>query len=237
MFAYSKLLLASVAAAVAIVAAATGTVVAAPAAIAGDTYVYRVSNGYSKEARGQVSYRVDRVDTDRTVVSVAPDSPALGPAYNVVYTYEGNWLRHPVTNHDRPVEYEFAQAYPAYMFPLDPDKSWSVRVDASNPATGKISGVRVDGTVLGAERLRVPAGEFDTIRIRRSTYAGDWDGFLQETNIVDIEWYSPELGRAVRSESRSEWRDRSRCGRAGCQLILGDWNIYELVAFTPARSP
>ncbi len=235
-FSYSTHLAAVVTAA-AFVAAATGPAIAATTAVAGETYVYLVSNGYSKEPRGQISYRVERVDTDRTAVSVTPDSPALGQAYNVIYTHEGNWLRHPVTNHDQPVIYEFAQAYPAYAFPLDPGKSWSVRVNATNPATGKTSSVRVDGTVLGTERIRVPAGEFDTIRIRRLVYAGDFDGFLRETNIADIEWYAPALGRAVRSESNSEWKDLSRCGRAGCQPFRGDWNIYELVAVKPATIP
>lgn len=226
--------LAAVVTAAAFVAAATGPAVAATAAVAGETYVYLISNGYSKEPRGQISYRVERVDTDRTAVSVTPDSPALGQAYNVIYTHEGNWLRHPLTNHDQPVHYEFAQAYPAYLFPLDPGKSWSVRVVATNPDTGKTSSVRVDGTVLGAERIRVPAGEFDTIRITRLVYAGDWESFRRETNIMETEWYAPALGRAVRSESRSEWIDLSRCGRANCQPFHGDWNVYELVAFDPA---
>ena len=231
MFALSKQLLTSLLAAAAIATAATGPALAA--AVAGDTYVYLVTNGFSREPRGQVSYRIERVEADRIAASVTPDNPALGQAYEVIYTREGNWLRHPLASHDRPVHHEFAPAYPAYSFPLDPDKSWSVRVDATVPATGKRSSVRVDGTVLGTERIRVPAGEFDTIRIRRNTYAGDWDTFLRETNITEIEWYAPALGRAVRGESRSEWRDLSRCGRANCQPFQGDWNVYELVAVKP----
>ncbi len=35
-------------------------------------------------------------------------------------------------NHDQPVEYEFAQPYPAYDFPLDVGKTWSLRVNATN---------------------------------------------------------------------------------------------------------
>jgi hypothetical protein len=208
-----------------------------PRLAVGDTWVYRISNGYNNEVRGQIRYQVENIDAGRIVVSASPDRPSLGQAYTAVYTQEGNWLRHPVTNHDQPVDYEFATAYPAYVFPLEPDKSWSVRVDATNPANGRRNSVRVDGTVLGAERIRVPAGEFDTIRIRRLVYAGDWDGLLRETNIADIEWYAPALGRAVRSESNSAWLDLSRCGRSRCQPFRGDWNVYELVAFNPATAP
>jgi hypothetical protein len=45
---------------------------------------------------------------------------------------EGNWLRHPVVNHDRPTDYDFAPPYPAYPFPLDIGKSWSMRVNTTN---------------------------------------------------------------------------------------------------------
>ncbi len=201
-----------------------------PRLAVGDTWVYRISNGYNNEVRGQVRYQVEHVDADRTVVSATPDNPYLGPAYTVAYAKDGNWLRHPVSNHDQPVQYEFVPAYPAYVFPLAPDKSWSVRVNATNPATGKISSVRVDGKVLGAERIRVPAGEFDTIRIWRHVYAGDWDGSRRETHIVETDWYAPALGRAVRSENSSQWLDESQCDETGCSRPRGDWNVIELVA-------
>ncbi len=199
----------------------------------GDTWVYRISNGYNNEVRGQVRYQVEKVDAGRAVVSANPDDPYLGQAYTVVYTPQGNWLRHPVASHGQTVEHEFAAAYPAYVFPLEPNKTWSLRVNATDPAAGRHS-VRVDGTVLGAERIRVPAGEFDTIRIRRLVYGGDADGFLGETNIHETDWYAPALGRPVRTEINSEWRDMASCGKHSCPWIRGDWNVYELIAFNPA---
>jgi len=96
--------------------------------------------------------------------------------------------------------------------------------------------VRVDGKVLGNERIRVPAGEFDTIKVRRFVYVGDWDGFRLETNIMETEWYAPVLGRPVRSESKSEYIDNSQCRRNGCPPIRGDWNVYELMSHTSASS-
>ena len=205
-----------------------------PRLAVGDTWVYRVSNGYNNEVRGRIRYRVEKVDAGRTVVSATPDDPYLGQAYTVVYTPQGNWLRHPVASHGQSVDYEFATAYPAYVFPLGPDQSWSLRVNATDTAMKRLNSVRVDGTVLGAERIRVPAGEFDTIRIRRLVYAGDWDGFKTETHTYETDWYAPALGRPVRTESKSEWQDMSRCGKGGCPWFRGDWNVYELVAFNPA---
>lgn len=215
-----------------LVVPSAGAAAAAPAA--GDTYVYRVINAYSNETRGQVTYRVDKVDADRVTVAVTPDNPALGSAHTEIYTKEDNWLRHPVINHDMPVEYEFSPAYPAYVLPLDSGKSWSVRVNATNPASGQRSSVRVDGEVLGTERVTTPAGAFDTIKVRRKVYAGDWEPFRFETNITETDWYAPAVGRPVRSESNSGYMDLQRCGRptSACTPIRGDWHVFELVSYS-----
>ena len=93
--------------------------------------------------------------------------------------------------------------------------------------------MRVDGNVVGAERITVPAGSFDTLKIRRQIYAGDWGAFTLETNIAETEWYAPALGRAVRKESKSEYFDasRSRGGSLGGGAIMnGDWNVFELIS-------
>lgn len=210
--------------------ALTADVTAASPA-AGESYVYRVTNGYSNEVRGQVTYTVDKIDTGSVTVSVTPDAPSLGVAHTEIYALDGNWLRHPLISHDRPVDFEFSPAYPAYVFPLDIGKSWSLRVAATNPATGKRNSVRVDSEVLGTERVSVPAGAYDTVKVSRRIYAGDGDGFLLETNIEETDWYAPALGRAVRSESKSRYIDQSRISRVHV-WNRGDWNVFELVGHT-----
>ena len=209
-------------------------VVGSPPALpaAGDTAVYRVINAYNGETRGEVRYRVDKVDGNQVVVSVTTSTPSAGLPRTEVYTTDGNWLRHPVNNHDRPVDYDFAPPYPAYPFPLDVGKSWSIRVNATSPVTGRRNSVRVDVDVIGAEHITVPAGAFDTIKIKRRVYAGDWESFRRETNITETDWYAPALGRAVRTESNSAYLDVNRCDTIGpCDPIRGDWNIFELVSY------
>ena len=214
-----------------LVVLSAGATAASPAA--GDTYVYRVLNGYNHEVRGQITYRVDKVEADRVTVSVAADNTALGMPHNEVYTLDGNWLRHPLINHDQPVEYEFSPAYPAYVLPLDVGKSWSMRVMATNPATGRRNSVRVDGEVLGSEHTQVPAGTFDTIKVEHKVYAGDWESFWRETNITETNWYAPAFGRPVRTESNSGYMDPGQCSHEShaCQPVPGDWNVFELVSY------
>ena len=200
----------------------------------GDTAVYRVVNRYNGIVLGELHLHVDKVERDRVVVAVTSTMPGAESPRVEIFTPEGNWLRHALPSHNQMVDYDFAPAYPAYAFPLDQGKSWSVRVTATDPATGRRNSVRVDGEVLGSERVVTPAGAFDTIKIRRRVYAGDWDGFLYETNIAEVDWYAPDLGRAVRSETNSAWRDLRRSPGGMLQdnqWMRGDWDVLELVSY------
>jgi hypothetical protein len=207
-----------------------GSTVAAPAA--GETYVYRVVNAYNNEVRGQLTYRVEKVDAGRVSMTVTPEPLSLGTPYSVVVTGDANWLRHPLINHDMPVEYDFSPAFPAYVAPLNTGNSWSTRVHATNPATGTRASVRVDGDVIGNERVSTPAGSFDTVRVKRRVYAGDWEAFRNETNIEETEWFAPGLGRPVKVDRKSGYIDQQKCAtRLACSPTRGDWFIYELVSY------
>ena len=216
------------AAAAALVSAAV-PVTAADMASAGESAVYRLVNGYNRETVGQVRYEVATADSNRITFSVTPDNAAAGSQRTEILTKEGNWLKREMESHGAKVEYEFTTAYPAFVFPLDSGKSWSTRVGARVPATGETRSVRVDGRVMGTERVRVPAGEFDAVKVRRLVYPGDGTYFLPETHVVEIDWYAPALGRVVRSERRSEWIDHAQCSELGSCLYYGAWDVYELV--------
>jgi hypothetical protein len=201
----------------------------------GDIAVYRLVNGYNQQARGHLEHRVDKIDASGITVTVTPDSPHAGSGVTKLFTRDGNWLRHPVESHGVKVMYKFATAYPAYVYPLEPGQAWSVRVKATVPGETKVRSVRVDGKVLQTERIRVPAGEFDTVKIRRLVYPGDPNYDQMETQIIEFEWYAPALKRAVRIERRSEWIDPGRCGMiTGCDFH-GDWDVLELVETRVAK--
>lgn len=209
----------------AILVTLTGTAHAAD----GDTYVYRLSNGYNNEVRGKVTYRIEKTQGDRIESAVTTDTPAAGVARIEVSAKDGNWIRRALASHDQLRDFEFAQPFPVYVAPPNAGGSWSTRADAVDPATGKRYSVRVDAEVQAGERVTVAAGTFDTIKIKRYMYLGDWDTFLRETHVEDTDWYAPALGRTVRSETKSSWQDTSRCSRGGCPWFRGDWNVSELL--------
>ena len=224
------------AAGAAVLMLALGPVAGAAGPSPGDTYVYRLVNGYNQQARGHIEYRVDKIDASGVTVTVTPDSSSAGTVRTETYTKEGNWLRHPLESHGSKVTYKFATAYPAYVFPLDPGQAWSVRINATVLGEKTARSVRVDGKVLRTERIRVPAGEFDTVKIRRLVYPGDPNFDQMETQVIEFEWYAPALGRAVRTERRSEWIEPNRCGIASPCDFHGDWDVLELVE-ARARRP
>src|SRR5262249_37802858 len=130
---------------------------------------------------------------------------------------------------------DFSPPYPVAVYPLGPSKSWSRRLVATGPA-GARQNVRMDARVVGAERIRVPAGEFDTIQIRRHVYAGDAD-FRTQSLITETDWYAPVLGMAVRTSRQAEWDELRSCDSMFCDRTRrSDWQFYELVSYpAPVR--
>lgn len=228
--------LARISPSVLIIAVALSAPLSDAAAAAGDAFVYRVVNRYNNETVGHIRHEI--------VASTAPqgqteaitvDNTALGSARTDTYTGEGHWLRRPLDNHGTPVGYDFSSALPVVQPLLSSGSTWSIRVQAKVAGEDSPRSVRIDGRVLGHERIRVPAGEFETVRIQRAIYPGDAEYFRSETRIIEIDWYAPALGRSVRTETRSGWRDmRSGCRRAENCDFRGDWYLLELAEMTAA---
>ena len=201
--------------------------ISAPEIRVGDGWTYSLHDGYTKLPRGTLEYRVSAVQGDTVTVELRHE----GRESTERYTRDWNWRERPMTNLQN---FRYEPAYPALPFPLDAGKSWQSYVKATDPATGRVNRVRIDGTVLGWERVRVPAGEFDALKIRRLVYAGNRDIFTTEEQIAEVDWYAPKLGRIVKHVSTSHHLDMQRgCEENGCSQmkINGDWNVVELVSY------
>jgi hypothetical protein len=193
----------------------------------GNSYMYRVVNCWNGEAVGQLRYEVTAASTQEfLVVSVTPDSSALGVPRTEIYAAEGQWLRHTLDNHGIATDHEFSPALPVISTPAT-GQSWSTRVNAKILSENKVRVVRVTGRVSGTERISVPAGEFDTVKIRLDIYAGDPGDFKSETHISETMWYAPSIGRSVRTETKSVWRNLDGCRFGNCSRY-GDWTRAEL---------
>ena len=197
--------------------------VGAPDVRAGDEWTYSFHDGYTKLSRGTLEYRVAAVDGDAVTVRLRHE----GRESTERYTRDWSWRERPMTNLQN---FRYDPPYPALPFPLEAGKTWQAFVKATDPATGRVNRVRIDGKVLGWDRVKVPAGEFDALAVQRLVYAGNQDHFLSEEKITEIDWFAPGAGGIVKHSSRSRHLD-TRLSCPPCnQWIDGGWNVIELVS-------
>ena len=215
--------------------------VPAPRIQSGEEWTYRVSDGFTGLARPTERYLVTEAGGDRVAVTVSREG-----TNDELQMYDGQWrwLKHPATNMQA---FDYSPPYPAYAFPLAAGRTWNARLTATDPANGRRFPLTLDGVVLGWDRVKVPAGEFDALKVRRIVFLDYYEAAVRgRSEIIETEWYAPAVKQAVRRETTSRFlsyylqgerspgylrvRDRSDGGTP--RLVQDDWLIYELVSHT-----
>jgi hypothetical protein len=215
---------------------ATATV---PIVTSGDTWTYRVRDGFTGLERGGQIFRVTETGRDRINVTVSFEG-GLDEVH--VYDHDWNWVRRPGTN--LPFQFTYDPPYQAFVFPLDPGKTWRERLTATDARNGHRFPVWVDGAVLGWEKIKVPAGEFDAVRIKRIVVFDYLDFPVRgRSETVEQEWYAPAVKQVVRRETSGMYARYSGAphgpflltgGRGGGRplMVVDDWLISELMSYT-----
>jgi hypothetical protein len=206
----------------------------------GDTWTYRVRDAFTGLERGNEHYRVTEAG-DR--ISVAVSRGGTGGDEVQIFDSAWNWLKHPATHLQT---FDYNPAYPAFAFPLAPGKTWRARLTATDPANGRRFPVWIDGTVLGWERIKVPAGEFDALRVERRVFFDYLEYTVRgRSEILEYEWYAPAVKQAVRREASAMYLSylygggdshgllrAGRPGDGGPRFVRDDWLISELTAYS-----
>ncbi|MBI3918599.1 MAG: hypothetical protein HY322_16525 [Betaproteobacteria bacterium] len=165
----------------------------------GNHWRYAVRDGFTNLPRGTVEYRVSAVQGDTVKVEVRDE----GRESTEIYTRDGNWLSRPATNMQL---FTYSPAYRAFAFPLASGKTWKSRVTATDPADGRRFPVMIEGAVLGWDRIKVPAGEFDALRVRRFVYLDYWQQNVRGQSVIEEnEWFAPAVNQVVRREATSKY--------------------------------
>jgi len=211
--------------------------VPAPQLRSGDEWTYNVRDGFTGLPRPAERHRVTEASGDRVVVAVSrPDASDEIQVFDTRW----NWVKHPATNLQM---FEYSPAYQAFAFPLTAGGTWQARSTATDPATGQRFPVVIQGTVLGWERVKVPAGEFDALKVKRVVFLNYYVPNVRErSEIIETEWYVPSVKQAVRRETTARYvshiagagsgliRVRERGDGGGPRFVQDDWLIYELVS-------
>ena len=216
--------------------------VRSPDVRAGSFWRYSVVDGFTRIPRAPMEYRVAGIEGDVVRVSVASGSREA----TELYTREWNWVERPATNMQ---VFSYSPPYRAFDFPLAAGKKWKYQGRATDPATGQSFPVQVEGDVLGWERVRVPDGEFDALKVRRFVFLGYRDAWRGQSVIIEHDWYAPALNQVVRRETTSKYMRiadahpsflRVRGGGGGRsdgasvpRMEQDDWLIYELTEHGP----
>lgn len=205
--------------------------VAAPEVRIGERRVYAAHDGYTKLSQGSVETRVVAVQDNIVTLNVETSAGTMAERY----THDWNWIDRPGTNLQR---FQYNPPYRALPFPLYAGQTWRAYTNGTDPVTGRVHRVRIDGKVLGWERIVVPAGTFDALKIRRFVYVPSFESFRSQEYIAELDWYAPAVGHIVRSEADSHYFDTGRgCDNGGgCPPIRQAWTVLELTAREPGAA-
>jgi S1-C subfamily serine protease len=162
----------------------------------GDRWKYEVTDRYTNVKTG-VTVDVVAVTNDRIQTKSSRDQVAgldSATAGGIVDIWDRNW------NQVRSGETDFDPSYPAILFPLQPGKTWTSSFTIGRGTRGQVRH-QLTVQVTRWERITVPAGTFDAIRIAlRGRFEVHSPEISGGGTINDVIWYAPQVGQVVRKD-------------------------------------
>lgn len=109
----------------------------------------------------------------------------------------------------------YAEPVPVVPDPLRAGASLSVVTQYEIPGGIRAQRWRTDLRAPGWERVSVPAGTFDALRIERQSYFEPWQNVRFRARRVETLWYAPAVGRWVRRDWTGYYYDETTLGGSG----------------------
>lgn len=165
---------------------------------AGDRWSYRVTDKFTNLVQS-VSVEVTSVTENRIHARILQPSHETAGLTGV---WDRDW--NPLVQG----AIEYKPFYPTLQFPLEPGKRWR-GVGQWYNGSGTLRH-DVTSQVTGWERVTVPAGTFDAVRIvvrGGLSETGSINYYAQSGSISSVIWYAPSIGQIVKKEI--DHRDQS----------------------------
>jgi hypothetical protein len=195
--------------------------VPAPRVRVGDRWRYQRINRYNGLSTGVLTMRVASV-APQLVVRVTDDTGAALP--DEVYDRPWRVLQEP--HYD--LVQVFAQPQPVVPDRIEAGAQASTRNDYRAAGLDKPLYWTEDIHAVAWERVHVPAGDFDALRIRRAVWCQHMDWSRSMTRRTETLWYAPSVNRWV----QREWTGEYRSGGRGA-VFREDWVAWRLLDYTP----
>jgi len=172
--------------------AAAGKTVDAPMIKVGDSYTFDTENISNSKFSYVATREVTAIEGNRlNVVTTNAKSGSKRTNY-----YDRTWghLRSGSGGNDG---VSFSPALKYLDFPLIVGRKWIAQSTETDMKTKRQRQHTINGTVIGCEKVQVPAGEFEALKIVLKTEVKEADLVSPGT---DVSWYVPALRRSVKSE-------------------------------------
>ncbi len=173
-------------------AAVTDKPVVAPKIRIGDSYTFEAENVSNSKLSYVATREVTAIEDNRlTMVTTNAKSGSERTTY-----YDRTWGYLGSGSSDNN-GVSFSPALKYLDFPLSPGKKWTAQSTETDKKTGHQRQHTIIGMVEGWEKVQVPAGEFEALKIVLKTEVKDGDKVSPGS---DVSWYVPALRRSVKSE-------------------------------------
>jgi hypothetical protein len=188
----------------------------------GDRWVYESVNAYNRQRTGVSTMRVATVAPQLRIEVVAENGARLPDE-----VYADPWRAVSEPFYDVPQV--FRDPVPFLPPKLEPG-SHKMRT------TYRVEGMDVDlywsdqARAVGWQRVRVPAGEFDALRIEREIAFVHSNGFRKASRRSETLWYAPAVNRWV----KREWNGVYFWAVEARPPLREDWVIVNLLEYAPA---
>jgi hypothetical protein len=192
--------------------------VPAPVPAVGDSWTYQYTDVW-KGAKGNIN-RMEVASIDEAGVHMAIKRAASGALISTqLFSPEMNPI-------DRGGMH-FAPSFARFAFPLAPGKEWNSEVVGDTSKAGKQWRYQIKGRVLDWEKVRVPAGEFEALKIVVEAHYGAADTGAAGGQLTETVWFVPALNNYV----KLEYQDSDAQGR------LYSRDSWELMSFAHKTPP
>ncbi len=195
---------------------------------AGDEWLYDELNGYNRERMAEIRYVAEQGAPP--VLRVEVDGKPLSSLRSGQREeYDAAWVV------ARDAVYDFENRYdpPLPLLPsrLEPGtrESWQAMVTHNQKEKPLRWHVQIDA--LGIEQVKVPAGSFEALRIRRLIKFEHPDFFRNHSARTETLWFAPEVKRWVKREWLGEYLQKTR---SRAPAYREDWIVWELSRFSGA---
>ncbi len=189
-----------------VVGGASGPPAPAPVYRVGDRWVYSARDGFRVPVTWDETHEITAIDAQGISVRVTQKGPTVDN------TRMEQWAAPGIVNVGALFDNETRRFQPVpltrYQFPLTQGDRWNQVIKNFNETTQLAGTPSRFVQVGGWEKIQVPAGEFDAIRLRAIMRLDDETFWRYATECNYLTWWAPAAGATVRESKLATYVER-----------------------------